>query len=53
MLTTKELVQVLNVSRMTIYRLREEGMPYIQAGYRTLRFDLEKVLEWLNEFKKK
>jgi excisionase family DNA binding protein len=54
MLTAEELQQQLNISRSTLYRLRKEGLPHIQVGYRTIRYDLVEVMSWLEEhgFKK-
>jgi excisionase family DNA binding protein len=52
-LTAKELQEKLNISRSTLYRLREKGLPNKKIGYRTIRYDLEEVLEWLDEQKKK
>jgi excisionase family DNA binding protein len=49
MLTAEELQQQLNISRSTLYRLRKEGLPHVQMGYRTLRYDLVEVLNWLKE----
>lgn len=49
MLSAEELQQELNISRSTLYRLRKEGLPHVQVGYRTLRYDLVEVLKWLEQ----
>jgi excisionase family DNA binding protein len=49
MLTAEELQQQLKISRSTLYRLRQEGLPHIQTGYRTIRYDLVEVLNWLEK----
>lgn len=48
MLTATELQQQLNISRSTLYRLRKEGLPHVQVGYRTIRYDYVEVLKWLD-----
>ena len=45
--TDLELSKFLKVSDVTLWRLRLSGMPYIRVGGQ-IRYDLEKVLEWLN-----
>ena len=42
----RELGTALAVSRATVYRLVEEGMPYVLVGD-TRKFDTERVLAWL------
>jgi excisionase family DNA binding protein len=49
MLTAEELQQQLNISRSTLYRLRKEGLPHVQVGYRTIRYELPAVLRWLKD----
>lgn len=49
LITTKELCDYLNLSRTTIERYREEGMPYKIIGPRNVRFEKSKVLEWLEK----
>jgi excisionase family DNA binding protein len=49
LMTTKELCEYLNVSRMTIVRMRSErGLPYIKKG-RNVYFVLKDVERWLGE----
>ena len=45
-LNVKELGQALGVSRSTIYRLIECGLPYLKVGYST-RYSEKDVLAWL------
>lgn len=39
----------LKVSKSTLYRWRKEGMPHKKLGHKTVRYDLEQVMEWLKE----
>lgn len=47
LVTIKQLEELLQVSRQTIYDWRKEGMPYIQINGRSVRFDYDEVIEWL------
>jgi excisionase family DNA binding protein len=50
LLTTKELMARLKVSRDTIYKWRERGMPCMKIGpgeRAAVRFDWAKVQEWI------
>ena len=47
MLTKKELMQELKISQSTVQKWVNEGMPCLKKGTRFIRFDLEKVKEWL------
>jgi excisionase family DNA binding protein len=54
MLTPRELAETLNVSLMTIQRMRERGeIPYIlvsEGNYRSIyRYDLDEVMAALEE----
>jgi excisionase family DNA binding protein len=54
MLTPRELAETLNVSLMTIQRMRERGeIPYIlvsQGNYRSIyRYDLDEVMAALED----
>jgi excisionase family DNA binding protein len=52
LLTTSQLAEWLNVSRPTIYRLLDQGLPAIRltpGGDR--RFDRTDVLKWLDVLK--
>lgn len=46
LLSDKELGKVLGFSRVTLWRMRQMGMPCIQIG-RTLRYRLDAVMAWL------
>jgi excisionase family DNA binding protein len=50
-LSTKELMALLRVSRSTISRLLEEGLPCLKVGGQN-RFLKEEVIEWLKEREK-
>ena len=47
-LSTGELMDVLSISRSTVYRLMEKGLPSIMIGS-VHRFPIDQVLTWLNE----
>lgn len=49
LITAKQLQEKLNVSRSTVYRWRKEGMPHKKIGHKTIRYDLDKVMEWLED----
>lgn len=46
MLRMKDIVQLFGVSRMTVYKWMQEGMPHIRIGS-LLFFEKEKVLQWV------
>ena len=45
-LSTGELMDMLNISRSTVYRLMEKGLPNIMVGS-VHRFPRDQVLTWL------
>ena len=45
-LSTGELMDVLSISRSTVYRLMAKGMPNVMVGS-VHRFPIEQVLTWL------
>jgi excisionase family DNA binding protein len=47
-LSTGELMDVLSISRSTVYRLMEKGLPNIMIGS-VHRFPIDQILTWLNE----
>lgn len=48
LITTKELMEWLNISENTAYNWRKyKGLPYIQITRKTIMYDKEKVKEWL------
>ena len=53
LLTRKQLAEKLQVSDMTIHRYVKQGMPYLRVGNKLMRFDFEKVKEWLQEQNRK
>lgn len=51
LITVKELCELLKVSRTTVLTWRkEEGLPYEKFG-KLVRFDKDKVYEWLKNRK--
>ena len=50
-LKMNELTGLLRVSRATVYRLKNKGLPYIKVG-KSIRFSKERVEDWLYEQKK-
>jgi len=48
LLTEKELSEVLGICRVTLFRFRREGMPYIRLGARLVRYDFKQVQEWFS-----
>lgn len=47
LLTTKELESLLKVTSVTIWRWRNQGMPFEKIN-NSIRFDRNKVLHWLD-----
>ena len=47
--TAGEVMERLNISRSTLYRWRKEGLPHERLGHKTIRYDMDKVMEWLRE----
>jgi len=47
-ISTAGLMEVLEISRSTVYRLMAKGMPNIMVGS-VHRFPMEQVLAWLEE----
>ena len=45
-LNTNRLIQVLGISRSTVYRLVDRGLPSIKVGA-VNRFPIDQVLKWL------
>lgn len=50
-LTTGQLMQELGVSRTSLLKWRNAGMPYVSLGTRSVRYNLTDVLEWLSNRK--
>jgi predicted DNA-binding transcriptional regulator AlpA len=47
LITTRQLQGELQVSEVTLWKYRKQGMPYKPLGARLVRYDLSDVLEWL------
>lgn len=47
LLTEKELSAKLRVSRDTLINYRKMGMPFLRIGSRTIRYEWDKVYQWL------
>lgn len=47
LITKQKLMEELSISYDTVARYLRAGMPVERLGKRNLRFDLEKVKEWL------
>jgi len=47
-LTSDQLENILGVSHMTLYRWRNDGLPFIKKG-KNVRFKLSDVEAWLEE----
>lgn len=43
----KQVMIRLGVSRGTVFRLMRDGMPHKKLTPRTLRFDIDDVLKWI------
>jgi len=48
-LTTKELMEKLKVSRKTISNWLNEGMPCIRLGKKLIRYELNEVIDYLEK----
>jgi excisionase family DNA binding protein len=46
LVTKKDICVLLNISRATLDRWRSKGLPSIKVD-RAVRFDKEKVIEWV------
>jgi len=46
LLTIDEIGEYLQVSRTTVYKLLDQGMPNYRVGH-VARFDVDEVLAWL------
>ena len=50
LLNSTELSEYLKVTQQTVYNWRKQGMPTIKLGTQ-YRYEIDKVLEWLEERK--
>lgn len=53
MISRKELAEYLSVSKRTIDRAIENGMPCYRLSTGTIRFELEEVKQWMKEQEEK
>lgn len=49
-LTQQELCNELRVEKVTLWKLRKLGMPYIRLGKRLIRYDYNEVISWIDKF---
>lgn len=49
LITRKELAEMLRVSMKEISVLEKKGLPVMRLGYRTKRYDYDKVIKWIDE----
>lgn len=47
--TKKQLAEKLQVSELTIDRMRKKGMPWQRVGVKIIRFDINEVNQWLQK----
>ena len=47
LMTERQMCEFLCVKPLSLYRFRQQGMPYIRLSYKLIRYDLDAVLEWL------
>lgn len=45
-LTIEDLADMLQVTRTTIYNLKNKGLPFIKLG-KNIRFDQDEVINWI------
>lgn len=50
-LTIEDLIEMLQVTRSTIYNLKKKGLPFIKIGS-NVRFEQTEVINWLNSNQK-
>lgn len=51
LLTTKQLAKHFQVAEITIFRWREQGMPFKRVGAtaRSIRFEMQEVEKWMEQ----
>lgn len=47
LLHVNELKELLNLTSMTIYRYRKQGMPHVRVNRNVIRYKYEDVVNWL------
>lgn len=48
--TTKELEEIFKVTRHTLIKWREQGMPFVKIGG-TIRYDMDEIKKWIDNQK--
>lgn len=49
LLTSDQICNALHIERTTLWKLKNNGMPYIRVGKKLIRYDLDEVIAWLKE----
>lgn len=52
-ITTTQLCDHFNVSRQAVDRWRKEGMPFVMLGPKTIRYEIDEVLEYFKSIHSK
>jgi len=47
-LTIEDLAEMLQVTRTTVYNLKNKGLPFIKFG-KNIRFDQDEVINWIKK----
>ncbi len=53
LLTINEVSEYFQISKKTIYNHRNYGLPFIKLGKKTIRYNLNAVSKWFEEYNKK
>lgn len=48
--TREQLAKILGVKPAKVDDLRERGLPWLRWGHRTVRFEREVALRWVNQY---
>lgn len=48
-MTTGELMKYFSISRTTVYKWRKLGLPVLQLSPKEFRYDIDKVLAWVED----
>jgi predicted DNA-binding transcriptional regulator AlpA len=51
LLTSKQLMEELQVSAVSLWKWRCDGMPFVPIGHRMVRYRMPEVMEWLADRK--
>ena len=49
LVTEKQLGTILILGKVALWKYRKAGMPFIRMGTRTIRYDVQVVLAWIEE----